>query len=203
MSTHGIDAKHTRFFHAMVLMGGSLALGCGGVTEQTEPDNTPSTGGTAGHDGTGASGSSGGFVGSGGGSGGSGGSLSTGGGISVGTGGLVEPGPFACPPAQWECEAVQCWDYGHMLPDSCPCNTAGPLSPADCQPGEWLVCLDGTENAQGQHFTHSVPFNCQCLPEETSCAPSCDKLGVPGSQCRAASDEDPTILCGCAVVILR
>jgi len=190
-----------RFFHAMVLMGGSLALGCGGATTQDPAAAGGSTaGGTTGKGGTP---NSGGTPGSGGASGGgSGGSI-----IVVGNGGAaVTPGPFDCPPAQWDCSAHPPWCSGrtYALPDNCACDPARPLTSAACASGEDWVCRSALEDSHGNYFTQEVPFECSCAPHQTNCRPVCDQVFQDTGQCRQTGSGGATsVLCDCAVIVLR
>ena len=107
-----------RFFHTMVVMGSALALGCGGMSNADEPERTARGGAGGGGGGSGGTGSGG--AGSTGGSGGTGGT-----GILIMPGGNagqppVEPGPFTCSPAQWQCDPYEACDgEGFRLPESC------------------------------------------------------------------------------------
>lgn len=129
------------FFRTMVLMGGSLAVGCGGATTDDSSTDAAQTG-SGGDSGLGAedSGLSGGAFGVGGSSGAggtfaTGGTMTTGGtagingasggitsdgGASMGTGGVsmpsidsVAPDP-SCPPTQWSC-----WDSTSIREQQC------------------------------------------------------------------------------------
>jgi hypothetical protein len=201
--------KH-RLFRAMVLMGSGLALGCGGVTK-TDGD-LGSSGGSS------SSGGSAPVVGSGGstivgnaGSSTSGGSDGTAGSsaASAGTGGQpsVAPGPFRCPPAQWDCSAnpPDCvGGDGYALPGDCKCDPSRPESASDCEQGQTFVCRKATSTIDGGTLSETLPFECSCVPDDDSCGVNCDAafeyIG-DGLSC-----EDPTpnvVLCGCAWVYLR
>jgi hypothetical protein len=198
------DTKPHRLFHAMVLMGGSLALGCGGISDES-PQGTTGSGGSGG---SGAGGTGGpGTTGTTGGGGSTTGSVTIGvTGIQVGTTRPmpIEPGPFECTPAKWECdvEVMYCDGGGFNLPEGCECNEARPSSPADCQEGEKFVCLEAWANAEGIQFTEEVPFSCQCLTEMDHCSDYCDEVAFPGSNCSQNAEQD-SVLCGCAVIVLR
>jgi hypothetical protein len=206
MSTR-IDGDHGqhRFFHSMVVMGGALALGCGGMSTADEPDRT-------------ASGGSGGGGSGGGGSGGTGGSGSTGGSVSGsgGTGivikpedtagrGPVEPGPFTCSPAHWTCSTyLGCSGEGYQLPEDCACDTSRPEVPSDCPTGETIVCRRATATSDGRPLTQPVNFQCSCQEKQPTCDAACDLAFADRGSCH--EDTDPTgnsVLCGCAVIVLR
>jgi hypothetical protein len=203
---------HHRFFRAMVLMGSSLAVGCGGQTITGESTSS-SAGGSPG-----AAGSPGnGNVAGKGGAGGSSPSSGSSGSLQLGTGGsggqpTVDPGPFVCPPAQWDCSPAltQC-DYGTMngwrLPTACNCDSARPSSASDCAPDQVFVCLEGTASADGQPLTRVVPFECSCAPKPTYCGLACDQaFKNTGGDFSCEQPTDPgarDILCGCALPLLR
>jgi len=210
MSTRHPDeplAAH-RFFHAMVIMGGSLALGCGGAAS-SDPDGEGSGGAHVA-----SSGGSGGVPATTGGrapmtTGGvpamsSGGS--SGGQLQIATGGTVDPGPFPCPPAQLDClrPGTQCQGSGYALPKDCVCNPQRPASAADCAADQHFVCRKATQSADFVELTAPVPFECSCVPLQTSCMAACDMAyDVPGVSCRTDAEDPRSILCGCAVIVLR
>jgi hypothetical protein len=179
-----------RFFRAMVLMGGSLAAGCGGATSHDPAATAGAANGGAANGGAGSGGS-----GTGGGSGG---------GIVVGTGGApIEPGPFDCPPAQWDCTAqpADCSYQGFALPKNCQCDLKRPLDATACASGQSFVCRDGTRDADGRVFTHDVPFECSCVSTQMRCELTCDQAFQNTGTCTQPSANE--VLCGCAVVFLR
>jgi hypothetical protein len=197
-----------RFFHAMVIMGGSLALGCGGAASG-DPGGESSGGAPV----VGSGGSGGVPVTTGGSApmatGGipamtSGGS--SGGQFHIASGGTVDPGPFPCPPAQFDClrPGTQCQGSGYALPNDCVCNPQRPASAGDCGADQSFVCRKATHNVDFVEFTAPVPFECSCVPRQTSCMAACDTAyGVPGVSCRADAEDPRSILCGCAVIVLR
>jgi hypothetical protein len=198
-------ASRHPMFRTMVMMGGSLAIGCGGITTK-DGDVSPVVGG-------GGSGGSGGVTGSGGtitpGRGGSGGVITpvgggsggvitpvvggTAGAITLGIGGSViggaegsgNPAPIPCSPAQWDCSAnpPQCafdgklWEW--VLPESCTCDGSRPRTAADCSQGESSVCLAGTLAADGTRLDPVVPFECSCVPKQNYCEFSCEAAFSP------------------------
>ena len=196
--------KGDRLFRAMVLMGGSMALGCGGNTTRPAGDSTSG--------------------GSGGGSGGSGGPGTTG---TGGTGGSdillvtssttgvasVDPGPFPCVPAQFDCGASppQCTYPGWRVPNNCRCDETRPKSAADCASGQAFVCRTGQERWDGARYTETVPFECACVPTDDYCRDECSSAYSPMDyQCERAPAEGGAAgaaafdtLCGCAVIVLK
>lgn len=204
MSPRHDDEASTRhrFFHAMVVMGGSLALGCGGAVSE-DPDGGGSAGAAV--TGTGGSGSGGAPAAT----GGrapliTGGVVGTGGQPTMTTGGTVDPG--ACPPAQLACAltGAECRGNGYALPNSCPCDSRRPASAADCAADEAFVCRNATMTHEFAPLPGSVGFDCKCVPRQPSCASACDlAFGFFGTACRADAEDLSSILCGCAVVVLR
>jgi hypothetical protein len=201
-------ARHP-FFHTMVVMGGALALGCGGISSQVEPERTGSGGG-----GGGAGGGGGGSGGSGGaapgGLAGMGGASGSGSVVIIQGGagqGPVEPGPFTCSPAQWQCSSgySACHDSGYRLPTDCACDETRPLEPGDCDDGEAFVCLRAVANETGRPFSEDVPFQCTCVPEQSSCELECDLAARTYGNCMEEIGEgsEKSVLCGCAVIVLR
>lgn len=202
-----------RFFHAMILMGSSLALGCGGDTTGGSDSSSAGSSGAGGSDGSGASGNSGGS---------SAGSANAGtGGVMIGTGGSslagsagtnagpepIEPGPFACPPEQFACDSptsISCgFDLqGYALPQDCPCDEARPTSIMDCQAGEAFVCLNATTNHAGVPFTQNVPFDCRCVPRG-ECWSECYAAFQADLSCDPEAQTPTGTLCGCAVIVLK
>ncbi len=215
------DAGRHRFFRTMVLMGSSIALSCGGATEESKSTAAGGSGG-GGSGGAGGKGGSGGVGGSSG-RGGSGGSMMAGtggsGGIIVGGSGGVagmppDAGPFECHPAQWECGELlteQCRndENGWRLPENCTCNTGRPRSSTDCAGTTELVCLLGGYSSDGQKLREPVPFQCSCQPKRETCHEECSLAFASGnpSERYACEFTNPDaghrdVLCGCAVVVL-
>ncbi|HEY3501071.1 MAG TPA: hypothetical protein VGK73_40535 [Polyangiaceae bacterium] len=191
------------FFHTMVVMGGALALGCGGLSTADGPPTIDNSAGTGGSGGTGTG--SGGAAGSGGMTG------------TAGTGAIVipdagvpdpvEPGPFACSPAQWNCSSVgvSCHGDGYLLPESCPCEAARPKTPTDCAPGQAFLCREATVNHESRRFTEPVAFECTCAAQLPTCEATCDQIYESSrSNCHDLDDTSGhSVLCGCAVIVLR
>jgi hypothetical protein len=196
------DAEHP-FFRALVLMGGSLALSCGGsvVIDRSSGGGSSSTtsggsanAGTVGVGGsTSSSGASGSF--------GAGGGINIGGGVSVGgslgaggSGITVAPSmsPSGCPWAQLDCSSLgsQC---GYHLPltmptPGCVCNPKRPRSVADCAPNEDIVCTTAVTDTpiQTTNWDNSLHVQCSCIPGSTvldndTCTATCLML-FPGSK---------------------
>jgi hypothetical protein len=201
MTTRDLDSK-SRLFHAMVLMGGSLALGCGGLSDE---DREGSASGGSGANGPAAgSGGTGGGIsfGGGGSSAGSSSGGATAGNAGMGTGGSA---PSACPPAQFDCSASgpSCSGVSYSLPSDCACDETRPRTAADCDSGEAFVCFNAETGPDGQPI-ESVGFACQCLPEQDECELLCDQIGMAGATCSdVMGDAGRTVLCNCAVIVLR
>jgi hypothetical protein len=196
-----------RFFHAMVLMGSSIALGCGGETSQNPADTA--AGGTD----ASTAGSSGASSPS---SGGAGASDSTTGGAAGTTGGgyptiRVDGGGgsppvavFPCETQQLECPRADCTPAGYLIADDCKCNPERPRSALDCAANEIFVCRDaqGTEDGRGLPNS-AAPFECECRLPESDCRLTCaNAYGVTGSTC-SVGPNGADLLCGCAIVFLR
>jgi hypothetical protein len=201
------------FFRVMVVMGGSMAVGCGGKTTTSESNTT--------HTGEGSQG--GGPLGE----GGSAVNLVTAGSAMGGEGGdpnvihlvemagappqpvAVDPGPFACAPAQWDCskDGPSCSSdgVGWRLPENCPCDTSRPNSPDECREGEMFVCRQGIESADQHPLTSVVPFECACAPRQKSCVDTCARVYMRyDMQCLDPTDPSArAILCGCALPYLN
>jgi len=194
-----IENSPARFFYTMVVMGGALALGCGGMSNRDEHTGGGRPGGTPSGAGTGGGGGSGGG-GSGSGSGGSGVII-----MPEPDPDPVTPGPFVCVPAQWDCSAArpQCYGSGFALPENCRCDETRPKSEADCPVGQAFTCRVGTADAQGRQLTEVVPFECSCATPQPTCNDTCSSLfGVDGN-CRELSDSGRSILFDCAIIVLR
>jgi hypothetical protein len=213
---HEHEHEHP-FFHTMVVMGSALALGCGGMSNSADPDRTASGGsGGSGKGGSGGSGGKGGTGGTGGTGGSSGGTSGTGGNggtgsliITAGTGnaGPVDAGPFTCEPAQWTCSdnRVPCYGDGYGLPQDCGCDESRPKTPADCPAGEIFTCRNGTHTYEGVPYTQPVLFDCQCVKEQVNCEVACELLYADSGTCIDEFERTggKSILCGCAVIVLR
>lgn len=180
-------------FNAMVLMGGSLALHCGGNV-----DHEPSAHGgssAAGAPGSGGAPASGGAV-----------SIPAAGAISISSGGTVQvdPGPFECPPAQWDCSATpaQCWGENFLLPDKCACDPTRPLSPKDCVDSDW-ACLRAEYDSMQRPLTTQVEFECRCVPHQPTCSQTCEKAYGAPLHCEEQGVNPNAVVCGCALIVLR
>jgi len=216
MSEDTIEKGRQRFFKTMVLMGSSLALGCGGMVNEAAAG--AGAGGQSALGGTGGTGTSmGGSTSAEGGSGGS--SVGGTGGSSAGTGGVAGTGgavSATCPPDQWVCDPIpQCESsYGYSLPTYCRCDETRPLSGDDCASGR-RVCLTATAEADGTQLDEAIPFACTCASDPTSCSDSCRDAYTDGDGHWCFTDIYPTtgrvpvppgsddLLCGCSFVYLR
>jgi hypothetical protein len=198
-----------RLFAAIVLMGSSLAAGCGGISAGEGPVDAAghsgvATGGTASTSSgagpsvgaaTSTSGSSNTDIGP---------ILSVGGSVSAPE--PIEPGPFQCPPEQWTCGSPSCdGSYGGwVLPDGCACDPNKPLRASDCQPDQLFVCKQATVTVDGRPLTKPVPLSCTCVPRQMYfCNTECDiAYGQANLTCYGAEDQ-LSATCGCAVVYLK
>jgi len=217
-------ARGGAFFRSMVLMGGSLALGCGGMTQDDGSGGTSGNGGSGGGAGGGLNGTGGQPAGSGGqGTGGysillppTGGSST--GGDSWGEGGFGGAYPTDCPTTQLNCPndyygcAYGAFDsYGlSVLPANCACDPSRPASSADCGPTQEFVCLGARESAQGEVFDPAVAYNCACVDSltYTDCGGLCANHPEAHSNHTCYDPEDSPLdldayLCGCAVTVLK
>ncbi|HXS17245.1 MAG TPA: hypothetical protein VN764_08650 [Polyangiaceae bacterium] len=197
-----------RLFRSIVVLGSSLALGCGGKTSPYSGDDDNTSTGSGGDDS----------------SVGTGGTVGTGGAVLPGSGGVSPDGtggtPLECPPEQWDCDENRLeQEYGapseefscaYVLPQDCACNPALPLDAADCTDGTVRTCLVGGFAEPGVPLTEIVPFACECVtydPNYPYCASACETRGVAsGAPTYATCSEDELpadVLCGCEVPILR
>ncbi len=171
-------------FRALVLMGGGLALSCGGVarTERDAPESGGSSGATTETGGAGPSVVI--TV--------PGGATSTtdgGGGISVGPGMPVPPklGPYTgtlgCPSEQWDCSANMPTGCSLDLTalqaaGSCACDPSRPTSAKACKANENFVCLQGYAGSMESvpaTWDYSVHVQCACIASPTPATyDSCD-----------------------------
>lgn len=195
---HSDDPSAHRLFAAIVLMGTSLGVGCGGVTDSDRRDES-----------SGENGSSGG-------SGGSGSSSSSGsGGVIVphlDVGGTsagpqpIKPGPFACPPEQWSCASQECGlvGSGWALPSACACDPQRPRRASDCPPDQAFICQEVTSSADGQPFNEPVALSCSCVEKSMYfCSNECDAVYKRSDlDCRVGEDQR-SALCGCAIIYLK
>jgi hypothetical protein len=192
--------------------GGTGTGGTSGGTAGTR-STTGGTGGTTG----GAGGTTGGAGGTTGGTAGTTGGTATAGtggtSIVIGTGGtgnvLVTPGPFSCAPETWRCNTPpSCAGRDYVLPSDCMCDGSHPASAADCAPDQSFVCRQAGYNESYQPFTEPVPFSCACVPGGQSCEATCDQAfgdqGGPGNCVSTTTGPGtPSVLCGCAQIVLR
>lgn len=194
MSTSTED-RSSRLFRTLVLMGSSLALGCGGVAERSAGEGSGSGGVT-----------------------GSGGTHLGSGGVPMpdepmSTGGLptLVPGPFDCEPAQLTCTMVSDYCYrndqldmsGVQLPDSCVCDGEKPLSVEDCAEGEIFVCRRAVLDSLQRRFDRTVDFDCRCVADEAECSEACEWGCTSPDSAGGAGPTAPPRLCSCALPILR
>ena len=209
--------NQSRMFRTIVVMGSGLALSCGGKARE---DGQASAGGSSG---SAAAGSPSGASGSGNANGGSssagssnGGTLNIGGMLGIGgspaggaptVGGATSVGGAggtpACPPAEWTCSGPS--DCGYETgwqPNSCKCDASHPKTSADCKLGQAFVCLSTGESASAPRHG----FDCHCVPSSSYCSAECASAysNLAGSSLSCDDQTVPnTVLCGCAVVILK
>jgi hypothetical protein len=188
-------------FRAMVVMGGSLAVGCGGTTAMGESTSGPHTGSSSGGaadmadapggghgieqtDVPSAGGSAGtNTPGSGGnvsiGTGGSG-AVASGSGGTTGAGGTPAGGASEglCSRAQLSCdpETLRCGLNGRPwdLGAGCACDPKRPSIGADCAADQLFVCRDATNDSNGQMLSSGLTyFDCTCVPKTDDCSNAC------------------------------
>ncbi len=204
-----------RFFRAMVLMSSGMALGCGGMSK-SDGDDPPSPSGSNSGGGSGGATSAGGGTATAGSTPAGGASGAAGGDPVAGSGGatVTQPGPFPCPPEQWNCSGAQVdcgygasadgFHTGWDLPSGCACDENRPESSADCDQGESFVCRSATTFSGGTPLTTMIPFECSCVPAQMECADACYELmPVDGFYEPICEDGSNTILCGCAFIYLK
>jgi hypothetical protein len=197
-------------FRAMVVMGGSLAVGCGATAATGESKSGPHSGSGAGgkeaaepNDEAGGSGDV--LV------MGTGGSnpvaTAAGGTNNAGAGGAAAANE--CPPEQWDCGTlfVECGSgpgSDYTLPSGCSCAPSKPKAPSDCPPGKAFTCRHAGVDASGQPIDQA--FDCSCVVAGATCSETCKNalsMGASGYQCTEPPDPSAGVLCGCAFVILR
>jgi hypothetical protein len=167
-------------FRALILMGGGLALGCGGVAQtntqttesggaQTGPATSTSTAGssnatagnsnaTAGNSNATAGSSSSGTI-----------QLGQAGGVSANNGGSSGvPNDDGCPYAQWDCSQLTpacIRDLSQGLAGTgCFCNSARPLTVTDCAANESLFCLQAIGLGSPDTWDYTNHIQCSCAP---------------------------------------
>ncbi|MEI9942457.1 MAG: hypothetical protein WDO69_35025 [Pseudomonadota bacterium] len=226
-STVAHEFEHP-LFRALVLMGGSMALGCGGsaVIDQGTGGSNSAQGGAPAQGGALAQG---GLIGVSG-SPSIAGAAQGGGGASAFDAGLDD-----CPPAQWDCSALgpSCEPSlgSGGRPAGCVCDPKRPRSVADCSAKQELVCLRAyASEPDPDSWDTSVHVQCSCVagpyvPDSSTCSTTCSEtFGTPtgahtscslpsgmtcdssGNNCTATSADvlrQDGIVCGCAPVILK
>ena len=192
-------------FRALVLMGGGLAVGCGGVAEREAPvDRDFSSSGSA-----------------------NGGAVSTAAGGAFMTGIPAAGAPSAagassaaganaadfyhpsCPYEQWDCSALLTAGACYLLLQStddpvaagCSCDSSRPTSAAACKLDESFVCWGGNPlyvEGRPSPSTWDGSFHVQCAcvatpqPGYENCAAMCSKLlgtATPGPPMRCSTAE--------------
>ncbi|MEP7050826.1 MAG: hypothetical protein ABJB12_10750 [Pseudomonadota bacterium] len=174
-------------FRALVLMGGGLALSCGGVA-RTEPDPLGSSGAGSGasgfHSVPGASGAT---------TTGPGGSATiTIGGFTSDPGGSAagggEPAPLDCPTEQYVCKSIYddyCGEVdlsSALAMGACVCDRFRPTSIKDCKPNENIFCRQGyLPGATPRTWDGSIHVQCACIQSPIpaasgNCLPACQQL---------------------------
>jgi len=212
MMTH--ENRQSRMFRSIVLMGSSLALGCAGKAALGGADGSAGNAGSAASAaGDGAGGTSGspqislgGAIGAGapsfGGAVGAGassfGGASMGGAAST-TGAAGAPD---CPPAQWTCSAPLDCDYQTgWVPDACKCDPSRPSQASDCKVGQSFVCMSTGEPAANSR----QGLQCSCVSSPGYCSQACVSAfgNQSGSYVCDDQSQPGTVLCGCAVILLK
>jgi hypothetical protein len=210
------------FFRVLVLMGGGLALSCGGTysREGDAPTGDAGSASSAGSAGSSAAASGGGAI-----SGTAG---------AAGTGG-VAVNPLSCPSEQWDCSKVLgiCYSGTSQVPPSgCVCDTSRPTSAAACAATDNFVCMqvylgqynngtwDGSTHVQCMCVPSSVTDSdvacsqlCASMRSSVNMAGSLDECRRPSTQtCDASGNCTATaadvlrqdgIMCGCADISLK
>jgi hypothetical protein len=190
-------AEEHPFFRAMVLMGSSLAVGCGGAVRDTG-DGSKSAGGAA-DTGSGGHTASAGHT-------ASGGYAAAGGGESGGSPAVMGP---ACPSQQWACSALdRCEDglsFSAASAKACTCDESLPITVTDCARGQVLACKAFTRDENGKDFVPPVPFDCRCVEQLGDCQSTCvSTFGImAGGQTTCTDGFSDQYLCGCAYITLR
>ncbi len=215
-----LESSHP-LFRALVLMGGSIALGCGGSV--VVDGSAAGSGGKVAIGGASPGGTS------------PGGAAATAGTIvSTGGGGnsAIDAGAQACPPAQWDCSSLgpTCDPNfgGSGQPAGCVCDLTRPKSVADCGSNEDLICLRGYGSEPNPNtWDTAVHYQCACVPgppvpSSETCGAACQKTYLtsdfiscslpPDESCDAANNCTATaanvlrqdgIICGCAPILLK
>jgi hypothetical protein len=144
---------------------------------------------------------------------------STGGATMTGNGGAPQPasggasGSAAagappvpdCPMEQWACETYACESYEHRyrIPDDCHCDDTRPKSAADCAPEQTFLCRVGNGTSPDAGDTPLTIFACECVNRQSDCNDTCQSEDGVQAECLADTSGSDTILCGCAVVVLK
>lgn len=174
------DAEHP-LFRVLVLMGGTLALSCGGsAVVDGSAGGAVGSGGAGGARAVGGAGQGG--VAQGGGAQGGAGAIA--GTVAIGGGagsGVLDAGPPECPPAQWDCSglgAVCGPNIGNAgQPAGCVCDLKRPKSVADCAANEDLICERAyTGEPDPTTWDTSTHIQCACVPGPP--VPSYDMCGT-------------------------
>jgi hypothetical protein len=192
-------ASRDRFFHTMVLMGGALALGCGGVSVHDPPAG-------AGADDLEASAGMGGSAGSAPGAAGVGGAAAAGSGPAGLAGSAGSVSPRACPDEQYTCTGFSCDSDLWSEQGRCYCDPSLPATPAECDAGTTFVCRPtATDPHTGVPLVQPGRVDCRCVPAGKSCSDNCRDAYTEiadGYRCDAAP-ESGDILCGCSFIFLK
>jgi hypothetical protein len=180
------------FFHTLVIVGSSFALGCGTDSREQESDDEEIEfgGGSGGQSASGGAGSGGSPP------------IFTGTGGTVASGGSSMGGSSAtdCPPEQWSCPRFSCsWEFGQEGLD-CACDRDRPASVEDCQASERFVCNRGWADSTEGDTYRELRFGCACVEEQATCSDSCGQVG--GTLLTTDCDFQE-LLCQCELPILR
>ena len=191
-------------FRALVLMGGSLTLGCGGVAQREAPSGFSDV-----SDGGAANAAAGGTNSLGGSGIALGGAAAVGGATqtpaaSAGTAGATAIDVYdpSCPYAQWDCAGAPSGCYFNLkskddpLAAGCKCDTARPTSASACSADERFVCRQAfppyVETQPGPRtWDGSLHVQCACvLAPEPNCSAVCAQTfgGVRSTLCYLPPD---------------
>lgn len=188
-------------FRALVLMGGSLALGCGGVAQTESPASAAADGGTSNAAAAGAFsvGGSGPLA--------AGAATQTAAGAgSAGASAATVYNP-SCPYAQWSCApaplvGLSCFlglkSKDDPLASGCTCDASRPTSASACSASEQFVCRQAYppyEEAQPSPSTWdgTLHVQCACVPAPNptleNCFDTCSTVfsGTGSTYCRLPS----------------
>jgi hypothetical protein len=189
------SGSRDRFFHSMVVMGSTIALGCGGISvddssPRPDEDAVRASAGTGGSGGSAMS------------TAGSGGTSTAGSGFA-GISGSAGTSPAHCPDAQYTCTGFTCDNDSWSEGGRCYCDPSRPLSAADCNPGTSFVCRSTlTDRRTGAALPQPAGLDCQCITVAETCSDACE-AAYPEYADGYLCYERAQVLCGCSFVFLK